>query len=324
MPHADSKAARFSQIEALLMTHPEGLTQSQLARRLNVHRSTIMRNLADMAAPIYEEHGRLYINREAYLVNVRLTIHEAFAIHLAGRLMATRMDRANPHAASAFRKLGLALNNLAPEISSFISSSAETFDNSSKRQDPHYLQVLEKLTIAWARRIKTRLWYRSLEGGQVKEYTFCPFFVEVGAVGQAVYAIGQIEPEGMRTFKIERVERIELTSEPYGVPDSFDPSRLLDQAWAIWYSDVPPVEVILRFSARVAGRVQETRWHPAEEVEVSSDGSLVWKAAIAEPREMMPWIRGWGADCEVLAPAEVRERLREEAERMVALYQNEK
>jgi predicted DNA-binding transcriptional regulator YafY len=231
------------------------------------------------------------------------------------------MDRHNPHAASAFRKLGQALATLAPQISRFVSGSAETFDNASKRQDPRYLQVLEKLTLSWAGRLKTRLWYRGAESGQVKEYIFRPLFIEVGAAGQAVYAIGQIEPGlEMRTFKVERVERIELLAEPYTPPDGFDPEVFFARAWNIWYSDRPPVEVVLRFSPRVAARVRETRWHPSEVTTARDDGSLLWKAAIAEPKEMMPWIRGWGADCEVLGPQELRERMGEDAAVMNKLY----
>ena len=313
---------RLSQIEALLIDHPEGLTQAELARRLEVHRSTILRNLADIHAPIYEENGRIFIDREAYLVNLRLNLHEALSIHLAGRFMSTCMDRRNPHVASALRKLGISLEKLAPLISYFIRSSADTFDDDSKRQDPLYLQVLEKLTLAWAEKRQVQLWYRGAERKQVKEYTFCPYFVEVSAVGQAVYAIGIIQPQNQtRTFKIERVERIELLKERYTIPADFDPNAMLAQAWGIWFTDEEPLEIKLRFSARVAARVRETRWHPSEQVTEQPDGSLLWCASIAEPREMLPWVRGWGADVEVLEPQELRETIKTEAKNLAMIYQ---
>ena len=47
-------------------------------------------------------------------MNVCLNLDEAMAVHLATRLLTTRMDRQNPHAAAALRKLGLALEKLAP------------------------------------------------------------------------------------------------------------------------------------------------------------------------------------------------------------------
>jgi len=80
------------------------------------------------------------------------------------------------------------------------------------------------------------------------------------------------------------------------------------------------VEVVLKFHPRVAHRVRETRWHRSEQVEEQPDGSLLWRARVAEVQEMLPWIRGWGADCEVLEPQELREMLMGEAKAMAELY----
>jgi CRISPR-associated endonuclease/helicase Cas3 len=321
MSRIENKSVRLAQIEALLMDHPEGLTQARIARVLDVHRSTIHRNLVDLTAPTFEENDRIMIDREAYLVNLRLNLHEALAIHLAGRMMTTRLDRQNPHAASAFSKLSIALEKLAPQISKFVRSSANSFDNDTKLQDPAYLQVLEKLTVAWAKNQKAHLWYRGTEGGLIKEYIFCPYFIEVNAIGQAIYSIGKIEPVNeMRTFKIERVERIDLVNEEFVVPANFDPDKLLSQAWGIWYTDHEPVEVVLKFSANVASRVKETRWHPGEQVVSMEDGTLIWRVFIAEPREMLPWVRGWGADVEVIEPESLLKELRQEAVLLAKLY----
>ena len=99
---------------------------------------------------------------------------------------------------------------------------------------------------------------------------------------------------------------------------------MLENAWGIWYSDAEPVDVVLRFSAHVAHRVRETVWHASQELIDLPSGELVWSAHISEPREMFPWIRGWGADVEVLAPAELRQRIAEETRAMAELYAVEK
>jgi predicted DNA-binding transcriptional regulator YafY len=321
MSRIENKLQRLEEIEAILLAHPEGQTQSQLADRLGVHRSTVMRNLIDLSAPVYEEDGRFFIDREAYLVNLKLNLHEALAIHLAGRMMSARLDRRNPHIAGALRKLGIAVKNLAPAIGDHLCLSADCFDNQSKVDDPLFLQVLEKLTIAWAEQCEVELWYRKPDSVESKKYIFRPFFIEPGAVGQTIYSIGQISPEyEVRTFKLERILRIELTQNHFELPDDFDAGHLFDQAWGIWFTDQEPVEVQLKFSQRVAQRVRETRWHPSEQVSICEDGSLLWQAFIAEPREMMPWIRGWGSDVEVLMPLNIREEMVEEAHRIAALY----
>jgi CRISPR-associated endonuclease/helicase Cas3 len=320
MNRAANKIERIAQLEALLLAHPEGLRQAEIARFLDVHRSTVLRMLPDLPHWVKEYDGRISIDRSAYLVHVRFNLHEALAVHLAARLLATRLDRQNPHAASALRKLSVALDRLAPQISRHLSQSANAMDDSG-RNDPNFLRSLETLTLAWGTGCKVKVWHRKDRQDPIKEYIFSPYYIEPNAVGQATYAIGWREPPGeLRTFKVERIERVEPMKELYFLPSDFDPSELLSNAWGIWYTEAEPVEVILHFSQRVANRVLETRWHRSEQVSELEDGRLIWRACVAEPQEMMPWIRGWGADVEVITPVELREKVIEEARKLCAIY----
>jgi CRISPR-associated endonuclease/helicase Cas3 len=323
MERATTKAERLLQIESLLLAHPAGLSQAEIARRLGVNRSTIYRYLPDLTKrfAIYElDDGRLAIDRDHYLMNVRLTLHESMAVHLAARLMATRSDKQNPHAAAALRKLGLALQKLAPRVAEHLQASASVMEDQAQRHDPVYLHALEALTRAWSDGQVAHVWHR-MEDGRVFDYDLAPYFIEPYAVGQTTHVIGWREPPGaLRTFKLERIQRVELTEQRYTIPEDFDPRRLLAEAWGIWYTEAEPVEVVLRFHPRAAARVRETRWHRSEQVEEQPDGSLVWRARVAEPREMLPWVRGWGADVEVLGPAELREALMGEARRLAEAY----
>ena len=322
MERSSSKAERLLRLEQLLLAHPEGLHRAELARRLGVHRSTAGRYVEDLSRriPIWEEGYLLGINRDDYLTHVRLTIHESMALHLAARLMATRTDKHNPHAASALRKLGHALRRIAPLVSDHLVASADVMDDQSRRHDPVYMEVLETLTRAWSQGRQVHLWHRH-QSGRVHEYDFAPYFIEPYAVGQTSHAIGWREPPGaVRTFKLERIQRIELTPRSYTIPEDFDAHEKLADAWGIWYTEAEPVEVVLRFHPRVAHRVQETCWHRSEEVAEQPDGSLVWRAQVAEPQEMVPWIRGWGADVEVVEPGELRDRMVGEARRLAKVY----
>jgi CRISPR-associated endonuclease/helicase Cas3 len=324
MRRAENKATRLLQIEALLLGHPEGLTQSEIARRLSVHRSTILRYLPDLTDrfAVYEdEDRRLKIDRDAYLVRVSFSLHEALALHLGARLMATWMDRQNPHAAAALRKLSVSLERLAPLLSRHVQQSADVMDQAAQRHDPAYLNVLETLTRAWSTQRKVKVWHRQDRRSRVFEYLFSPYFIEPYAAGQATHVMGFREPPGkLRTFKVERIERIQMLDEAYTLPQDFDPGELLSDAWGIWYTESDPVEVVLRFHPRVSSRVLETRWHRSEQVQEQEDGYLLWRARVAEPQEMLPWIRGWGADCEVLEPGELRKNLAREARRLASVY----
>ncbi len=266
----------------------------------------------DLPPSIYEDDldgGKLKVDRDADLMRTAFSLHEIAALHMATRLLATHMDKHNPHAASALRKLGMALARLDRNVSTHLLRSADLMDEASSYRDPVYLRVLETVTVAWSAGCLVRIEYRK-DDGRVNEYAFGPYFVEPYAPGHSAYVIGRRDPPGdVRTLKIERIRSAVLTQERYTIPEAFDACALLQDAWGIWTSEGEPVEVVLRFHPRVARRVCENRWHRSQSLEEQPDGAVIWRARIAEPQEMLPWVRGWGADVEVLAP----ERLREEA-----------
>lgn len=300
-----NKAARLEQIEQLLLRHKSGLTIAEIARKIGVNRSTVWHYYhdADLPHTHYEigVDGRVRLNPDRLRFSVKLDLDEALALHLAVRLLSTRLDRHNPSAASAIRKISSALETIAPAISKAMAQSADRADGDDQLQDPRYIEILKTLTTAWANVRQVRLRYDNERAGEEREYIFSPYFIEPYAIGQTTYAIGQIgKNEGMRTFKIERIRKADLLPDTYTIPADFDADTYLADAWGIWTSDKDPVEVVLHFSARVAQRVKETRWHRSQIIEEQEDGSVVWRAKIAEPREMEPWIRSWGTEVEIL------------------------
>jgi CRISPR-associated endonuclease/helicase Cas3 len=325
MNRAEEKAMRLLQIEQLLWAHPEGLTRAEIARRLGVDRSVLTKYLAKGHLPpsIYEDDldgNKLKLDRSADLTKASFSLHEVMAIHIATRLLATRFDKQNPHAASALRKLGRALQRLDRNVSQHLLDSADVMDEESAFRDPVYLEVLEKLTVAWAAGRKVKVSHQ-LPNGRVFNYILSPYFIEPYAIGQTAHVIGWREPpSALRTLKLERIRSADITHETYEIPKTFDAKTLLRDAWGIWYTEAEPQKVVLRFHPRVAPRIKESRWHVSQRLEEQADGYLMWSAQIAEPQEMLPWIRGWGADCEVVEPKELREALIGETRRMARVY----
>ena len=307
---AESTIEKFEQFKHLLLARPYGVTKAEIARHLGFHRS-VSRDYIDKygsVLPIYEyTPGRFTINRDMYEVKISVTQHEALALHLATRLLTTRTDKHNPHAATALRKLAEAIGELSPLVSQHMHLSANVLDGEDRRHDPRFLEILETLTRAWSLGQKVELTHE-MENGRIHNYIFSPYFIEPYAIGRTVHVIGFREPlNKIRTFKVERIRTIRLLDEPYEIPDSFDPEAQLKSAWGIWYSADEPVEVMLKFSRKVARRVLETTWQVGEQTAVSEeDGSVTWRAKVDNWQEMLPWIRSWGADVEVLEPIELK------------------
>ena len=322
MSRLTNRAERLRQIERLLYNAPpDGMSVIQIAERCDVHRTTVYRDIRSLEAddvPVWQEEGRFGVLRDRYLTTVRVTLHEAMALYLSTRLLSAHSDEHNPNVVSALEKLAVAM----PEyIGGHIARTADLVRD--RRSNEHYRRVLETLTQAWADRRRMRIWHRSSKTGKVQARDFDPYFIEPSGVGYACYAIGHDHlRRDIRIFKVERVERAELRSAQYVIPDSFDPYRYLSTAWGIMGGG-EEIEVRLRFSPAVTYRVKESEWHLSQEIEGLADGGCVLSVRVSHTVEMLPWIRGWGADCEVLEPEELREWIAEEVGRMAEIYRRE-
>lgn len=327
MSRAFARSNRIGQVQRLLLTSRVPLSQAEIARRCEVHRSTINRmiqSLIDEGIPVRETEDKLlYLDRSGYIGTIRLSLHEALATFLACRLLARYSDKPNAHTVTTLEKLGATLQAVMPGLGQHIGDTTAALQARLPREVSDYQRILERLTHAWAEGVKVRIWYRPLKARRAFQHTFAPYFLEPSAIGYSTYVIGLAEPPGaIRTRKLERIERVEITDEPFTVPSDFDANALLAGAWGIWFDEGDrPTTVRLRFSgAQAVRRVQETIWHPSQRTEDDGEGRLLWSAEIDEPQEMLPWIRGWGADCEVLEPAELREQVVGEVWRQAALY----
>jgi proteasome accessory factor B len=314
-----SRAERLRTIERLLYNSPEGLTAIEVAQACQIGRRTAYRDLELLSAsgvPLWQDDGRFGIVRDRYLMPVRLAFNEAVALFLAARLLSRHADAHNPHIVSALSKLATAL----PEP---LASRVARVAAQIRRQpyDSRYVGVLEGVTLAWASQRKVRLWYRSPRSGELRQRDVSPYTVEVLATSGGTYVIGYDDwARGLRTFRLERLERAQMLDETYTIPKSFDPEQHLARAWGIMAGGEEAVEVVLQFSPAVAALVKERRWHPSQSLDDLADGGVLFSVRVSDPREMRPWIRSWGAECEALEPDWLRVELREEARRMVARY----
>jgi len=166
------------------------------------------------------------------------------------------------------------------------------------------------------------LWQRPAENQPARARLFEPYFLEPSGVGYALYVIGfDYLRQDIRTFKVERLERVELTTERFEVPPDFDPYQYLHNAWGINWGSGEQIEVRLKFPpGRVTQRVKESEWHISQQIEDLPDGGCILAVRVGATLEMRPWIRQWGADCEVLEPPELRAEIAEEMRRATEMY----
>jgi len=316
------KAARYLRVAMLLNDHPDGLSAQDLADRIGVSKRTVYRDLmsmdSDAGLPIWQDAGKFGLEREAFLQPLALTLHEATTLFLAARLLAKISDEHDTELIGALVKLAQVL---PPVLAEHIEATVDVF--SQTPPNPTFTKVFRVLAEGWAHRRVVEIEYDAGvydPGKPVRKTRVRPLAIEPSALTHALYLLAWDEGRAARrTFKVERILTATLTPETFDAVEGFSVAAELARAWDV-ISDDELVRVVVRFSAAVAKRAAETRWHPSQTLEEQADGSLIWRGEVAGTREIRIWIMGWGADAEVLEPAALRDEVADELRRAATLY----
>jgi proteasome accessory factor B len=316
------RAARYLKIATVLHAHgEEGISATALATQVGVSRRTIYRDLdamdMDAGLPIWNDRGRFGLEEGAFLPPLALTLHEAMAFFLAARLLTKATDELDTEVIGAFVKLA---QILPPVLAEQLQATADAWADTPRNET--FTRVLRALTEALAHRRVVVIEYDAGvydPSRGTRRVRVHPVAIEPSAQTRALYLIAHDEERGaQRTFKVERIREASVTPESFAPPDAAVVARMR-AAWDV-VGDDTPVAVSVRFDRAVAARVAETRWHPSQRTEVAPDGSLVWHATVAGILEVRSWILGWGADAEVIAPAELRAWVADQVARAAARY----
>jgi predicted DNA-binding transcriptional regulator YafY len=66
--------------------------------------------------------------------------------------------------------------------------------------------------------------------------------------------------------------------------------------------------------------IKERHWHGSQQIEDLPDGGCRLTLWVRDWREMQPWIRSWGGQVVVEAPAELRTEIAADAQKVAVLY----
>ena len=305
------RLARLTRLIQVLRAHPDGIAPRELAQRVGTSVRTVYRDLTsidqELQVALWSEGGRWGVAGEEFLPPLKLTLSEAMAVFLSARLMVRYADKYDPDLAAAFGKLE---EGLPPALREHVERTLGIL--AGHQRDERFSRHVRLLTRAWADRRVVEIDYdpprysRYGAAGERRRAVVHPYLLEPSLQTHALYLIGWDETrDGLRTFKVERIQDVALTARTFDPPEGGIEASLR-RAWDI-IADQPEVTVVLRFAPEVAGRVEEATWHPTQQVERGADGSLRWSATVAGTIEIRLWILSWGDEVEVLEPGALRD-----------------
>jgi len=311
MTTTSTTATRLITLIMLLQRQPEQKA-AYLAEKLGVSVRTLHRYfgmLDEMGIPIYAErgpHGGFSLVRGYKLPPLVFTPEEAVAIYLGTSLVSEMWGRLYQESAGgAMAKLENVLpdeqrNEIAWARRSLIATGLHRADPSA--QAP----FLEKLRRAAREHRQVDMEYQGTSKAEATQRQIDPYALvhRSGWWYMVGYCHLRCEP---RTFRVDRIQSLELLSDTFQLPDDFDIHAYLESEFA----EQPVVHATLRFKPEGAhiARSNVAGWDSLEE---NPDGSvdvilsapdLTWLAsmtisfanlvAVMEPPELREMVREW-------------------------------
>lgn len=291
----------------------------ELAHRFEISLRTVYRDIAalgEAGVPIIGEAGVGYSLLRGYnLPPMMLTPEEAAALAIGAQMVRQFGDAsvAEP-SLSAMDKLRAILPKERQEQ---VERLAQQTVIGGRPPRPG----AEPATRAWlvsvqrgvAERRVLRLWYRARGGAPETIRDVEPLGVVFYDGTWYLVAWCRLRKD-YRHFRVDRVQRLELSTETFASRPDFS---LKEHLAAESHADSYPARIWLH--QRAVERAQHESWATLIEEERREDGveftlytySLEWLAR---------WLLSFGGDAEAVAPAELRQRVQQEAESALARY----
>ena len=304
------------------MRSGQAFCADELAAKLRISRRTVFRDLEQLersGVPCgYDLNRRGYrIDEWYFLPPVGLTLPEALGLYLAAGKIAER--RVFPLAAEAAWAMEKVMQSVPAGLRQYCLQAAAgvevrwpaTVDTEAVRA------AFRTLQDAVATRRKVRLKYDSYYDKREITVVLHPYVVAL--LNRSWYVIGHSEAHGqVRTFNLDRILSVAVLEEGFE-PGPFSLDAHLGNAW-VMIPEGKMWSVKLRFSAKVAGNVEEVIWHKTQRTQRLDNGTLLFEADVDGLSEISWWIMGYGDQVYVEKPMELRERVRQTAEAIVAKY----
>ena len=122
-------------------------------------------------------------------------------------------------------------------------------------------------------------------------------------------------------YAVSRIKGAVVLEAQFLSPPGFDAQEVLKNRFGKFiHHEGKKTDVCLRFDAKLAPFVGEKVWHPEQKIHPGKDGGVELTIPVNEPETLLPWILSFGSNVCVLAPANLKTRIRAEAEKIAELH----
>jgi predicted DNA-binding transcriptional regulator YafY len=295
------EAGRWTSSHDLAAEH--GVTERTIRRDLEA--------LQEAGFPLYDERQdgkkvwRLVDGYKQKLTQ-NFTLAEFAALYFGKNLITFLGD--SPFAEdldSAFEKIREALPSKSlpylGRIQDLFAARPDPFKDYSKKRE-----VIAALVDALLHQRQVEIAYYSFNSKRTKSYVLDPYRMVYHHGGLYLYARVH-EYEEVRTFAVERIQKIEVLEGGFEIPADFSVAEYARSAFGITGGSAADVELV--FDREVAGYISERVWHESQELVDDGEGAITLRLKVAPNFELKSWIKGFLPHVRVNEPESLRAEL---------------
>lgn len=301
-----------------LAASSQGVSTGEIVRKYRIHRRLVPKYISileDAGIPIYPENKRYYL-MEGYHAAFTLTSDESELLYL----MLQRSLTYHAAHSQTFRTL---LSKLGSKLTAPLAASV-----TQNIYSPHSASSFDSFfsTLAEAKRRRREVWvdYHPLNKADISRWRIRPlrFISNPLSDGLYIHCQGSQDEREYRplSLRLDRILKVELTQTSFTTLDMAASGFYAGEAWGVWHTDSPAVQVQLRFEPRHYDRLLETTWHPSQRLHVEPDNHVSFFVTVSAPQEMIPWIRSWGSGVVVISPPDLRQHILHTLRRQIQAY----
>jgi predicted DNA-binding transcriptional regulator YafY len=320
----DKPVLRAIKLLSLIERHPNGLRVTDMAQQLDVPSRAIYRDLEvlqKLPVPLYtDKNGKESFWKVDPDFRSKLTIpfslSELLSIYFAQDSLRP-LDGTVLHDSlqSLFDKVRA---NIPKPLFRQMLSLRGAFLSGIPAQKEYrtYREFIQIIQDAIQERKTLRLQYEPRDQ-KPAERNVNPYAIHLR--NGTLYLIGHCHlRKDLRTFVVDRMQKIRLTEDSFTMPPGFSLESYLRHSFGMFTQEL--VRVKVRFHKSLTRYLLERRWHPSQKNRKLKDGWLELTFEVAGTKEIKTWIMGFGSLAKVLEPGSLVKEIKDDLAKSLKSY----
>ena len=309
------RLTRLLEMVLLIQSQPDW-RPGALSKHFGVSETRIYQDIKELVAagvPIYFARGGYKIAGDFVLRSAELTGDEILDL-LYPDFLFSGVDGHRSSQALLEAKMALCMPDFLRSGAGSRLRDGRIRVTSSTPRGPQFRRLHD--AVSERRRIKIR--YASRASSKTTEREIDPYALVFRK--HSWYLIGKCHSrQEVRKFKMVRILSVMFTQLRFPEPKGFSLSEYTHGWWEVFGGE--PVNIAVRFKRKIAGLIRERPPRPGQTLQELAGGDVIYRVNVRGIREISWWIMQYGPDAEALEPEELRELMKDNAAKMMKIYE---